>query len=67
MCIPDSNPREKQGEEAKTKSTQSIGSTTQTCPFASMTYKTKPTLDELLNDPLVDAELKKAWLESNPY
>ena len=29
-------------------------------------YKTKPTLDELLADPEVDAELKKAWKESNP-
>ena len=32
----------------------------------SKTYKTKPTLAEITSDPYVDAELKKAWSESNP-
>lgn len=37
------------------------------CPPPARTpYVTKPTLDELLKDPFVDAELKKAWTESNP-
>jgi len=29
-------------------------------------YKTKPSLDDILKDPHVDSELKKAWKESNP-
>jgi hypothetical protein len=35
------------------------------CPLAK-TYNTKPTLDDLLKDPLVDNEPKKAWNDSNP-
>ncbi|MEE4378435.1 MAG: hypothetical protein V2J55_13140 [Candidatus Competibacteraceae bacterium] len=66
MCIPGCNPREKQGEDAKAKSDQGKGNTTQPCPLTSKKYKTKPTLDDLLKDPLVDAELQKAWKESNP-
>lgn len=43
------------------------GCTTAPCPAAaSKIYKAKPTLDELVSDPLVDAEIKKAWKESNP-
>jgi hypothetical protein len=30
------------------------------------TYKTKPTLPEVLSDPYMDKELKKAWNDSNP-
>ena len=33
---------------------------------AKTTYKTKPSLDDLLKDKFVDQELKKAWKESNP-
>src|SRR5712692_4002263 len=29
-------------------------------------YKTKPSVDDILKDPHVDSELKKAWKESNP-
>lgn len=32
----------------------------------SNTYKQKPTVAELSRDPLVDSELKKAWIDSNP-
>ena len=35
-------------------------------PCPPKTYKSKPTLDDLLKDPFVDGELKKAWKESNP-
>ena len=34
--------------------------------LANKTYKTKPTLDDLLKDPFVDGELKRAWNESDP-
>jgi hypothetical protein len=66
MCIPSCTPKASQGESAKSKPTQPKGTTTQPCPLASKNYKAKPTLDELLKDPLVDAELKKAWKQSNP-
>lgn len=41
-------------------------STVQKCPSTPKTYPNKPTLADLLSDPTVDSELKKAWRESNP-
>lgn len=36
------------------------------CPNARRTYATRPTLDQIMSDPYVDGELKRAWDESNP-
>lgn len=66
MCIPNRAARETQGDSAKAKPSTNPGNTTQGCPLTSKKYPSKPTLDDLLKDPLVDAELKKAWQESNP-
>ena len=35
-------------------------------PPQSNVYKSRPTVPDLTSDPLVDAELKRAWAESNP-
>src|SRR5207237_645242 len=34
--------------------------------FRSHVYRTKPNLNALVSDPLVRAELRRAWYESNP-
>lgn len=61
MCLSGCTPRDKTAE----KLTGKCKGTTEKCSKKS-TSKTKPTLGDLLNDPVVDAELKRAWNESNP-